>query len=219
LEQPDWLFPAVEIPGALSEVYMIKKDNADTDMFRSILNALPAVVFVVDDDVTIHDYNAAASDFLSAPEPAIIKRRGGEALHCIHSNDVPGGCGRGPACMDCVIRSSVAQAFQGNRVVRRRTRLKVNHDGGVREIYSLITASPFLYKGSPYVLLVIEDISEIAELQRMIPICSICRKVRDDTQSWFRVEAYFKEHWDVDFSHGLCPECYKIEMDKMTKKL
>jgi hypothetical protein len=62
---------------------------------------------------------------------------------------------------------------------------------------------------------VIEDISAIAELQRIISICSVCRKVRDDEKTWLRVEAYFKNHWDVDFSHGLCPDCYKIEMDKL----
>jgi hypothetical protein len=66
---------------------------------------------------------------------------------------------------------------------------------------------------------VIEDISEIAELQRMIPICCICKKVRDDKESWFRIETYFKENWDVDFSHGLCPECYKIEMDRLEREI
>jgi hypothetical protein len=65
-------------------------------------------------------------------------------------------------------------------------------------------------------LLVIEDISELAELHRMIPICSVCGKLRDDTESWKKVEAYFKAHWNVDFSHGYCPDCYKTEMEKIT---
>jgi hypothetical protein len=99
--------------------------------------------------------------------------------------------------------------------VRRRTKLEIIRDGNKIEIYALITASPFRYKERSLVLLVIEDISEIAELKRMIPICSICKKVRDDKESWLRVEAYFKKHWDVDFSHGFCPECYKIETDKL----
>jgi hypothetical protein len=136
-------------------------------------------------------------------------------LHCLHSTDVPEGCGRAPLCEECVIRNSVAKALQGNRVVRRRTRLEIIRDGNKIEIYALITASPFRYKERPLVLLVIEDISEIAELKRIIPICSICKKVRDDKESWLRVEAYFKKHWDVDFSHGFCPECYKIETDKL----
>ena len=83
------------------------------------------------------------------------------------------------------------------------------------EIYALITTSPFIFEERPLVLLVIEDISEIAELKRMIPICSVCKKVQDEKESWFLVEAYFKEHWDVEFSHGFCPECYQIELDKL----
>jgi hypothetical protein len=107
------------------------------------------------------------------------------------------------------------EAFQGNRVVRRRTRIELIRDTNKIEIYALITVSPFSFQDRPLVLLVIEDISEIAELYRMIPICSVCGKVRDDKESWMRVEAYFKNNWDVDFSHGLCPDCYKIESDKL----
>ena len=194
---------------------MIKNENLDKDMLRSVLDALPAMVFVVDNDVRIEDYNAAAGEFLTVHKSSIIKKRGGEVLHCIHATDVLEGCGRGPFCGDCVIRNSVTEAFQGNRVVRRRITLEVIQDKNKIEIYALITTSPFFYKEKWFALLIIEDISEIAELRRMIPICSVCKKVRDEKESWSRVETYFKEHWDIDFSHSLCPECYKIEIDKL----
>jgi hypothetical protein len=51
----------------------------------------------------------------------------------------------------------------------------------------------------------------------MIPICSVCRQVQDEKESWSRIEAYFKKQWDVDFSHGLCPECYQNEMAKLKR--
>lgn len=195
------------------------KNSGGTDILRSVFDAIPSFIFVVDDDVRIQDYNAAAAELLLLQRSAVLKRRGGEVLNCLHAADVPEGCGRAPLCKDCVIRNSVAEAFQGNRVVRRRKKLEILRDGNKIEIYALITASPFYYKKRPLVLLVIEDISEIAELQRMIPICSICKKVRDDKKSWFRLEAYFKDHWDVDFSHGYCPECYKSEMEKIEKEI
>jgi nitrogen fixation/metabolism regulation signal transduction histidine kinase len=194
---------------------MIENDNLDKDMLRSVLDAIPAMVFVVDNDVRIVNFNAAAGEFLTVNRPAIIKKRGGDVLHCIHASDVLMGCGRGPFCGDCVIRNSVTEAFHGSRVVRRRMTLEVFQDENKKEIYALITTSPFIYKEKRLALLVIEDISEIAELRRLIPICSVCRKVRDEKESWSRVETYFKEHWDVDFSHSLCPECYKIEIDKL----
>jgi len=195
------------------------KNSGGTDILRSVFDAIPSFIFVVDDDVRIQDYNAAAAELLLLQPSAVLKRRGGEVLDCLHASEVPEGCGRAPLCKDCVIRNSVAEAFQGNRVVRRRKKLEILRDGNKIEIYALITASPFYYKKRPLVLLVIEDISEIAELQRMIPICSICKKVRDDKKSWFRLEAYFKDHWDVDFSHSYCPECYKSEMEKIEKEI
>ena len=51
-------------------------------------------------------------------------------------------------------------------------------------------------------------LDEVDTLNRLIPICAQCKKVRDDTESWQRLENYFQEHWSVDFSHGLCPDCF-----------
>lgn len=194
------------------------KDDVNSDMLRAVFDAMPSLIFVVDDDVRIQEYNAAAADLLTVQRSAILKRRGGEVLHCLHATEVPEGCGRASFCQNCIIRNSVAEAFQGNRIVRRRTRIEVIQDDNKLEIYALITTSPFLYEERPLALLIIEDISEIAELRRMIPICSVCKKIRDEKESWFLVEAYFKEHWDVEFSHGLCPECYQIELDKLERE-
>lgn len=189
------------------------------DMLRAVFDTLPSLVFVVDNDVKIQEYNSAASDLLTAERNSIIKRRAGEVLRCLHSTEVPEGCGRAPFCEHCIIRNSVNEGFKGNRVVRRRTRIELIREGVTIEIYALITVSPFQFQERALALLVIEDISEIAELRRMIPICAVCKKVRDDKQSWMRVESYFKTNWDVDFSHGLCPDCYKTEMAKMKKEM
>jgi hypothetical protein len=190
-------------------------ERCTTDIIKAVFDALPSAVFVVDRDVRIQEYNAPAAGLLIGDRMTIIKRRAGQVLHCLHSNDVPEGCGRAQFCEDCIIRNSVTKAFQGNRVVRLRAKMELIRDGYKMEIYALVTASPFHFQERPLVLLVIEDISEIAELQRMIPICSVCKKVRDVKETWLRVEAYFKSHWDVDFSHSLCPDCYNIEMDKL----
>jgi len=116
------------------------------DMLRSVLDAMPALVFVVDHDVRIQDYNAAAGEFLSAKRTAIIKRRGGEVLHCVHATDVPEGCGRGPFCTNCIIRNSVEKAFDGHRVVRRRAKMEILREATMLEIYALVTSSPFRFE-------------------------------------------------------------------------
>jgi len=190
-------------------------EREKTDILKAVFDAMPSLIFVVDQDVRIQECNTAASDLLMAKRMTVLKHRAGEVLHCLHSTDVLEGCGRAPFCKDCTIRNSVTETAQGKRVVRRRTKLELIRDGNKIEIYALITTSPFTFKERPLVLLVIEDISEIAELQHIIPICAICKKIRNDKESWMRIEAYFKNYWDVDFSHGLCPDCYKIEEGKL----
>ena len=54
----------------------------------------------------------------------------------------------------------------------------------------------------------LEDALEhIKTLQGVLPICMHCHKIRDDQESWQRLEEYIQEHSDAQFSHGLCPEC------------
>jgi hypothetical protein len=48
---------------------------------------------------------------------------------------------------------------------------------------------------------------EIKTLRGIIPICSSCKKIRDDKENWNQIEMYIKEHSEADFSHGICPEC------------
>jgi transcriptional regulator with GAF, ATPase, and Fis domain len=50
-------------------------------------------------------------------------------------------------------------------------------------------------------------LAEVKKLSGLIPICSHCKKVRDDTGYWNQVEAYIQEHSEAKFSHGICREC------------
>jgi hypothetical protein len=52
-------------------------------------------------------------------------------------------------------------------------------------------------------------VDEIRTLRGFIPICSSCKKIRDDAGCWQQLEKYIQEHSDATFSHGICPECLK----------
>ena len=52
-----------------------------------------------------------------------------------------------------------------------------------------------------------QALEEISTLQGMLPICSICKNIRDDRGYWNCIESYFSEHSELVFSHGLCPDC------------
>ena len=50
---------------------------------------------------------------------------------------------------------------------------------------------------------------ELKTLKGFLPICASCKKIRDDKGYWNQIEAYIRDHSEVDFSHGICPECAK----------
>lgn len=52
-------------------------------------------------------------------------------------------------------------------------------------------------------------LDEVKTLRGIIPICSFCKKMRDDKGYWNRVETYIAERTDADFSHALCPDCVR----------
>lgn len=61
-----------------------------------------------------------------------------------------------------------------------------------------------------------EALSQVKQLSGLLPICSHCKKVRDDMGYWNQIDVYIEEHSNVDISHSVCPECavkYYPDMD------
>jgi hypothetical protein len=52
-----------------------------------------------------------------------------------------------------------------------------------------------------------EALAHVKSLKGLLPICSWCKRIRDDKGYWLEVEAYLHDHSEMDFSHGICPEC------------
>jgi len=66
----------------------------------------------------------------------------------------------------------------------------------------------------------LEDaLSRVKTLQGLLPICSYCKKIRNDRNYWQQVEGYISDHSEAQFSHGICPECYarfvQPELDRL----
>ncbi len=49
----------------------------------------------------------------------------------------------------------------------------------------------------------------VKTIKGLLPICSNCRKIRDDQGYWNMIEVYIEKHTDADFIHGICPSCIK----------
>ncbi|MDP8202579.1 MAG: response regulator [Candidatus Tenebribacter burtonii] len=117
--------------------------------------------------------------------------------------------------------------------------LRKKNDGNLIPVS--ISAAPIIIKGEPRGSFVIyKDISkrkkveeerkklikklqktldEIKTLEGLIPICSHCKKIRDDSGYWSNVEQYISKHSNIDFSHGICPDCLEKYYPKQYLKM
>jgi DNA-binding response OmpR family regulator len=56
-------------------------------------------------------------------------------------------------------------------------------------------------------------LGQVKQLQGLLPICSYCKKIRNDENYWQQMESFISDHSEAQFTHGICPECY----DKVVK--
>jgi hypothetical protein len=54
-----------------------------------------------------------------------------------------------------------------------------------------------------------EALAHVRRLSGLLPICAACKKIRDDQGYWTQLETYLRDHSEAEFTHSLCPECYK----------
>jgi phosphoserine phosphatase RsbU/P len=61
--------------------------------------------------------------------------------------------------------------------------------------------------------------TQVRQLEEMLPICSYCKKIRDDQNYWQQIEGYISERTGSDFSHSVCPDCYQRVLVPELEKL
>jgi PAS domain S-box-containing protein len=56
-------------------------------------------------------------------------------------------------------------------------------------------------------------LAEVRTLRAILPICSYCRKIRDDENYWHNVDTYISRHTSTRFTHGICPSCLANQLE------
>lgn len=188
---------------------MIVSLITEQSYLRSVLDALPTPIFVVDKDFKIYDINPAAKDLFKIDTDVTLRRLCGAVMHCMHALKSEGGCGTTEHCPDCVIRNAVETASNGETVHKQVYRMKIQNMDTISEVHLLVTTSPFSYDGSKFILMALEDITEVTNLKRLLPICSSCKNIRNDDGYWEAVHDYLHKTTELEFTHSICPECAK----------
>ena len=57
--------------------------------------------------------------------------------------------------------------------------------------------------------------AEVKTLESLLPICSYCKMIRDTEGIWHELSQYITDRTDTEFSHGICPPCFRLHVDPM----
>lgn len=60
-------------------------------------------------------------------------------------------------------------------------------------------------------------LSQVKQLEGVIPICMYCKNIRDDKELWHKLEQYISDHTDALFSHGICPVCFEEHFGEISR--
>ncbi|MGD9898533.1 MAG: hypothetical protein AB7T22_05345 [Calditrichaceae bacterium] len=183
---------------------MLSEFFRDNPLMREMLDGIPPFIFIVDSDLKIHHANTAAEDRFGSDSLSTKYRRSGEVLNCLNSVN---GCGTSENCKYCVVRNSVKESLNGQKIYRKKATIYIDEQKEHQRLDLLITVSPFDFPDNKLCLLTMEDRSEIISLHNIISICANCGDVRNDEDYWESLEQYLRRYGEIQFSHSICPDC------------
>jgi len=151
----------------------LQRINADLVAEKAFLEALfaamPSPVLVVGADGTVRASNATPGR-----EPKRSAEGGGtnlpgDLLRCVNALGIPGSCGCLESCSQCGLRSTLNEVFGGGRVHRRRVEMAARGGNGKeRSAVTLLSATPLDYGGERMAVVVVEDVTELEGLRRLV---------------------------------------------------
>lgn len=177
--------------------------------FRTIFQKSQDILLIVDtEDLSILELNPAVRQILGYEE----KNLRGQSFHCLFPKHISGNT-----------KLEMIQNY-GNVFIQEFER----KDGS--SVTLDMTAALIPWQKESAILVTLRDASKriqaehekdeafqklqdaldnIKTLRGLLPICSYCKKIRDDDGYWQRLETYMVNHSEAEFSHGICPECIK----------
>ncbi|OGV57397.1 MAG: hypothetical protein A2X49_01220 [Lentisphaerae bacterium GWF2_52_8] len=131
-----------------------------------------------------------------------------QILRCSHDKNNSETWFLDPSAKNCPLCQAVAHARLSGTKELRKGVWKTIIDGAPREFIIAVHAVPTLIKDENFVLVAIEDLTEVEQLKGLLPICMECNKIYSKgNDKWVRIDQYISEHSPAKFSHGICPEC------------
>ncbi len=190
------------------------------ESLHDLLQNIQAGVVVHGPDTKIKDCNKVALDLLGLTKDQMF---GGKAIdrswkfYNEDDSDMPPE--RYPANQVITSKNKVKNMIVGicrpdkNDIIKVLTNAvpEFDSDGNIFEVivtFVNITERIQAEKAREKILKSLQEaLDNVKTLSGLVPICSNCKKIRDDEGYWNQIEGYIQKHTSAEFSHGICPEC------------
>ena len=150
----------------------LKRANSDLADQKGLLTALfdasPSAVMVVDGQRNVQMINQTLQRAFSVSERTKGQQFPGDFLRCPEALGSPGACGSMEVCQACKLRMLVADALAGKDSSRQRAEFVTMDKGRAKRLVLLASAVPLDFKGSRLAILILEDVTELASLRKIL---------------------------------------------------
>lgn len=135
-------------------------DLRAADYIDELIGALPYIAAILNKERQIIFSNRTLLKKLAISEEDIIGKRPGEALNCIHSQEMRGGCGTSENCYVCGAVNTILKCQESGRTATDECRIRVHSGEGNEDCLDLeVTAAPFKWRQEDYIIFAARDIS------------------------------------------------------------
>ena len=140
----------------------------EESFLKSLFQAIPCGVFVVDIDLKVQAVNKVMEQAIGIVGTDVINSSSGNVLKCVNASNSAQGCGYSDECRNCMIRNTALEALNGNQIYRHRSNVRLLAGREFKDFVFLVSAAPFDYDGEKLAIIILEDMTELLMLQRRL---------------------------------------------------
>lgn len=160
--------------------------------FRALFEDAPIGIVIADEQLKVVDVNAAYCDMLGMTEAEVMASSIPDFTH-------PEDRQRDREFMPLVLSGALPRYKADKRYLRK--------DGEVVWARIVVTALLDPSGRSRYAFSMAQSLADEHALRRLLPVCAGCRKVRDESGAWIRLEGYLSRHVQAQVLEARCPDC------------
>ncbi|MGI6227984.1 MAG: hypothetical protein ACOYJ1_17250, partial [Peptococcales bacterium] len=189
------------------------------NFFKETFFKLPQIALILDKNRKIIGLNELGQKALNISEEQALIKMPGDIFHCVYVELSNRECGSNKGCEKCPCNYVISKALLSNKSVRLKGTIAIKEkDDSLKYLNVLISASPINYNDQRYLILTLEDISNITQIQGMVSICANCKNLLD-RDHWKRLEKYIEDNTGAMATHTICPECIRSLYPQYAEKV